>query len=155
MPSNPDPTRSDLPEEIAKAKGRFWTAARHYAWKESEENTQAVREASATLTAAILARLNAAEAERDEVARERDEARAANVAIAQQLIRFKGYRDAALARAERMEKAIRDFLTGDYPHPRSHRPGRCEHGVSYWEECARCDIAHFEAVLVTEKTDCS
>lgn len=49
--------------------------------------------------------------------------------------------------AERLRKAIEDYLSGDYDHPRIHRPGKCKHGRNYWEECSECDGAHFQAAL--------
>lgn len=52
-----------------------------------------------------------------------------------------------------LEAGIRNYLSGDYPNPRNHRPGTCEHGTRYWELCAKCDTEHFEKVLAgKEKT---
>lgn len=58
------------------------------------------------------------------------------------------------AECERLRKAIEDFLSGDYPNPRDHRPNECEHGTLYYEECAKCDEAHFlHALSMGAKTD--
>jgi hypothetical protein len=46
-----------------------------------------------------------------------------------------------------LRKGIRDYLDGDYPHPRSYRPNRCPHGREYYEPCEECDTAHWVAVL--------
>jgi hypothetical protein len=61
-----------------------------------------------------------------------------------------------MSEAEILRKGIQDFLSGDYEHPRTFRPGRCPHGLNYWEECAGCDIKHFEWVLkaASERVSC-
>lgn len=51
------------------------------------------------------------------------------------------------AEASRLRAGIAAFLAGDYPNPRQHRPGKCEHGTPYYEECGACDGAHFERLL--------
>lgn len=51
------------------------------------------------------------------------------------------------AEALRLRAGIEAFLAGDYPNPRQCRPGKCEHGTPYYEECGRCDGAHFERLL--------
>lgn len=61
--------------------------------------------------------------------------------------------DREIAYAEeivRLRAGIEAYLTGDYPNPRQHRPGNCEHGVPYYEECGACDCAHFMRLLAAE-----
>lgn len=47
----------------------------------------------------------------------------------------------------RLRKGIQDMLDGNYPHPRSYRPGKCAHDVWYFDECPSCDEAHLQAIL--------
>lgn len=54
---------------------------------------------------------------------------------------------AALARAVRAEKAIQDYLDGNYDNPRARRPGKCRHEIWYWETCENCIDEHFTAAL--------
>jgi hypothetical protein len=49
--------------------------------------------------------------------------------------------------ASKLRQGIQDYLDGNYEHPSKHRPGKCEHGVYYYEECGACIDAHFEMVL--------
>ena len=47
-----------------------------------------------------------------------------------------------------LAQGIKDFLSGDYDNPRSHRPiGFCRHGRYHYEECDLCDAGHFTRVL--------
>lgn len=56
------------------------------------------------------------------------------------------------AREKKLEQAIKDFLDGNYAHPRSYRPNNCPHGRYYYDDCNQCDAAHFEAALKNEKS---
>lgn len=51
------------------------------------------------------------------------------------------------ADANQLREGIKDYLEGNYVHPRSNRPHDCEHGVRYWLECEDCNLTHFEALL--------
>lgn len=75
-----------------------------------------------------------------EVERERDTARSELHERVTELI-------IAEARAERLETAIRDYLNGNYEHPRTHRPHGCDHGRHYFETCEECIDAHFSRAL--------
>src|SRR6185437_14321809 len=44
-------------------------------------------------------------------------------------------------------KAMNDYLAGDYANPRDARPGKCEHGIFYFEPCENCIDAHFQLTL--------
>lgn len=46
-----------------------------------------------------------------------------------------------------LRRAIEDYLSGDFPHPRHYRPGKCPHGIFYWNECEACTTKHFERAL--------
>jgi cell division protein FtsB len=48
---------------------------------------------------------------------------------------------------EILRKGIQDFLDGDYDHPRAHRPGKCRHGLYYYNACESCDEEHFINVM--------
>lgn len=50
-------------------------------------------------------------------------------------------------RAVILEKAIVDYLDGNYPHPRQYRPGKCPHGIFYWDDCGACIDKHFQRAL--------
>lgn len=47
----------------------------------------------------------------------------------------------------RLREGIQAFLDGNYPHPRSHRPNPCPHGIEYWNDCGQCNDEHFERLL--------
>jgi hypothetical protein len=49
--------------------------------------------------------------------------------------------------AKRLNRGIKAFLDGDYPHPRACRPLPCKHGVEYYNECGQCDVEYFVALL--------
>lgn len=54
---------------------------------------------------------------------------------------------------ERLRKGIRDYLDGNYDHPRAHRhePAKgCKHGRFYYEDCCECDADYFSALLGEE-----
>lgn len=53
----------------------------------------------------------------------------------------------------KLRAGIQAYLSGDYPNPRDHRPGKCQHGASYWEECTNCSIEHFTKVLEESDND--
>lgn len=53
----------------------------------------------------------------------------------------------------KLRAGIQAYLSGDYPNPRDHRPGKCQHGASYWEECTNCSIEHFTKVLEESEND--
>ena len=53
----------------------------------------------------------------------------------------------ALNRVAYLEKAIKDFVGGDYPNPRSMRPNDCPHGIRYWQECTSCDDEYWTSVM--------
>lgn len=59
------------------------------------------------------------------------------------------FTDLGLANLEimRLRAGICAMLSGNYPNPRDHRPGRCRHGVHYWEECGQCSDAWLEHIL--------
>jgi hypothetical protein len=54
--------------------------------------------------------------------------------------------------ADVLRKAIEDYLNGDYECPRRHRPGKCKHGIFYWEACEQCVDDHFQAALEAART---
>lgn len=51
------------------------------------------------------------------------------------------------AEIKRLRAGIQAMLDGNYPNPRSYRPGQCPHGHLYYEECGACDEAWLKAVL--------
>ena len=51
------------------------------------------------------------------------------------------------AEIARLRKGIQDYLDGNYPHPRSYRPGKCPHGWYYFNECEQCTDEHFHKLL--------
>lgn len=54
---------------------------------------------------------------------------------------------------ERLRKGVRDYLDGNYDHPRAHRhePTKgCKHGRFYYEDCCECDADYFSALLGEE-----
>lgn len=53
----------------------------------------------------------------------------------------------AAGEIERLQFGIQAYLDGDYPNPRAHRPGKCQHGIYYYEPCENCDAAWFTALL--------
>jgi hypothetical protein len=56
----------------------------------------------------------------------------------------------SVAEIERLRTGIADYLSGDYPNPRCHRPNNCPHGRPYSEDCGRCDSEHFQRLLTRE-----
>ena len=48
---------------------------------------------------------------------------------------------------EQYDKAIDDFLEGNYPHPRSYRPDQCPHKRYYYEDCGDCDEEYWSKTL--------
>ena len=59
------------------------------------------------------------------------------------------------AEARRLREAIKKFRDGDYPRPRLFRykpwredekPGKCKHGVFYFDECENCDDEYWQEV---------
>lgn len=103
----------DLPEEIVKAITRFECEVRGFYMA---PYAQGIVQARSALTTSILSRLTAAEAGREEACRERDDARCvgeanaraadANLAASEAA---EAARDAALARVEKLEKALAEF----------------------------------------------
>lgn len=55
--------------------------------------------------------------------------------------------DEAADEIARLRRGIQDMLDGNYPHPRAHRPGRCPHGVWFYEECPACTDEALQAIL--------
>lgn len=53
----------------------------------------------------------------------------------------------AQERLEELQHKIQMFLDGDYPNPRLHRPGQCEHKIWYWESCESCNDAWLKSAL--------
>lgn len=53
------------------------------------------------------------------------------------------------AEVERLRKGIRDFLDGNYPNPRKHRPDKCGHGIYYYDQCEQCNDDYFVKLLLT------
>ena len=53
-------------------------------------------------------------------------------------------------RADKLRKAIQDYLDGNYASARSYRPGQCPHGVYYYAECEACNDAYFQAALAAD-----
>lgn len=55
----------------------------------------------------------------------------------------------AANRIEHLEKAIDDYLSGNYEHPGRARIsfGKCRHGRMYFETCESCDTEHFKNSL--------
>lgn len=51
-----------------------------------------------------------------------------------------------------LSAAIRNFQSGDYPHPRSYRPDRCPHEQYYYEHCPNCDDEYWASVMPEEET---
>lgn len=51
------------------------------------------------------------------------------------------------AEIQRLRAGIQAMLDGNYPHPRSYRPGNCPHGHLYYEECVACNAAWLTALL--------
>ena len=51
------------------------------------------------------------------------------------------------AEIQRLRAGIQAILDGDYPNPRDHRPGKCEHGIYYWEPCEQCLDSALLAIL--------
>ncbi len=47
------------------------------------------------------------------------------------------------AQLEAWEELVNNYISGNYPHPRSYRPLRCPHGQNYWEDCDCCDNEYF------------
>lgn len=54
---------------------------------------------------------------------------------------------AAAAEIDRLRAGIQAMLDGDYPNPRSHRPGKCPHGQPYYEECGECNDDWLTGIL--------
>ena len=50
-----------------------------------------------------------------------------------------------------LQEGLEKYLRGDYPNPRDHRPGKCEHGVYYWEQCETCNDAFLQSILDRSK----
>ena len=42
------------------------------------------------------------------------------------------------AEIDRLRSGIQAILDGNYPNPRKHRPGKCPHGMAYYEACENC-----------------
>lgn len=55
--------------------------------------------------------------------------------------------ETATLRLAKLQEAVGKFIAGDYPNPRNHRPGKCDHGIYYWEECCQCNDAFLSAAL--------
>ena len=51
------------------------------------------------------------------------------------------------AERDKYKKVIKDYLEGNYIHPRTYRPKDCPHGQGYWEECEQCNYEHFVKAL--------
>lgn len=50
--------------------------------------------------------------------------------------RFENFK--ARAEITRLRAGIQAMLDGNYPNPRSYRPGKCPHGLAYYEACENC-----------------
>jgi len=48
-------------------------------------------------------------------------------------------------RIAELEKSIKNFLSGDYPHPKSYRPNQCPHDKHHWEDCGDCDFEYWQS----------
>lgn len=46
-----------------------------------------------------------------------------------------------------LQDDLKKYLAGDYPNPRQHRPGKCQHGQFYWEQCETCNDNWIQAAL--------
>jgi lipopolysaccharide biosynthesis regulator YciM len=57
----------------------------------------------------------------------------------------------ALYTAERklatITQAVQAYLNGDYDQPKRYRPNHCPHGTEYYNDCAVCDLTHFQKAL--------
>ncbi|KAA0117921.1 hypothetical protein CIW48_27360 [Methylobacterium sp. P1-11] len=126
-PSTASPAGMELPDEIARAISDLETEAELYAG--SFVDRDSVAKVRSALTTAILSRLSAAEAGREEACRERDQFRRSynaciadmerggtckrvysDAALGHALEETEAARDAALARMERLEKALGTIL---------------------------------------------
>lgn len=59
----------------------------------------------------------------------------------------------AVKSIDQLETGIKDFLTGDYPNPRSSRPNNCPHYVSHWNTCDECDTEHLQGLLKVKSNE--
>lgn len=50
-----------------------------------------------------------------------------------------------------LQTALEKYLAGDYPNPRKHRPGRCEHGILYFDQCEECNDNYLAAALAASR----
>ena len=50
-----------------------------------------------------------------------------------------------------LQVSLEKYLAGDYPNPRQHRPGKCEHGTFYWEQCETCNDNYLIAALAASR----
>ena len=55
--------------------------------------------------------------------------------------------------AERLRAGIGAYLHDNYPSPRAHMSGKCEHGIYYPDACEDCISAHFIALLACRECD--
>jgi hypothetical protein len=53
--------------------------------------------------------------------------------------------------AERLRQGIQDYLDGNYKSARSYRPGKCPHGLWYFNECENCNDEYFHSLLDAPK----
>jgi hypothetical protein len=53
----------------------------------------------------------------------------------------------ACGESERLRKGIQDFLDGNYPGTRRHRPNPCSHGQYWYTGCERCDEEYLTQLL--------
>jgi molecular chaperone GrpE (heat shock protein) len=44
-------------------------------------------------------------------------------------------------------QAVQAYLNGDYDQPKRYRPNHCPHGTEYYNDCAVCDLIHFQKAL--------
>ena len=51
----------------------------------------------------------------------------------------------AVKRIEELSGAIKDYLSGHYPHPKTYRPDQCPHGKHHWEHCEDCDLEYWKS----------
>jgi hypothetical protein len=50
-----------------------------------------------------------------------------------------------------LRAAVENVVNGNYPGPRQERPGKCRHGVYYYDACENCINEYLIAALDISK----
>lgn len=111
MPNPASPACLELPDEIEEAIEDYWKEALFYALapiSSKDLHMAGVRGAYDALTTAILSRLSAAEAGRVRLQKDRLDWVSATFHEEDRAVAAEAARDAALARVERLEKALKE-----------------------------------------------